>query len=95
MQRCRRRLDPLRTYSTWLSVTDPTGVSNDSMGSAPGHPFFERVIVHLQRYAHTWLLPYLTVMFSTGPLFLSVMWKEYIWSRPKLGDEVSVLLPNW
>ena len=65
------------------------------MGSAPNHPFLERVIQKLHIYAHTWLLPYLTVMLSTGPLFLSVMWKEYIWSKPNRGDEISVLMPNW
>jgi inositol phosphorylceramide mannosyltransferase catalytic subunit len=37
----------------------------------------------------------LTVMLSTGPLFLSVMWKEYIRKGPSKGDEVSVLMPNW
>lgn len=75
--------------------TDPTGISNDAMGSAPHHPFLDRVLDHLKRYAHTWILPYLTVMFSTGPLFLSSMWKEHIWSHPKKGSEVSVLMPNW
>jgi mannosyltransferase OCH1-like enzyme len=64
------------------------------MGSAPHHPFLDRVLDHLQRYAHSWILPYLTVMLSTGPLFLSVMWKEHIWSHPKKGAEVSVLMPN-
>jgi inositol phosphorylceramide mannosyltransferase catalytic subunit len=65
------------------------------MGSAPHHPFLDRVLDHLQRYAHSWILPYLTVMLSTGPLFLSAMWKEHIWSHPKKGAEVSVLMPNW
>ena len=65
------------------------------MGSAPRHAFLVRVLDHLHIYAHTWLLPYLTVMLSTGPLFLSVMWKEYIWKGPSKGDEVSVLMPNW
>ena len=65
------------------------------MGSAPRHPFLQRVLDHLHIYAHSWILPYLTVMLSTGPLFLSVMWKEYIWTHPKRGDEVSVLMPNW
>jgi inositol phosphorylceramide mannosyltransferase catalytic subunit len=65
------------------------------MGAAAKHPFLQRVLDHLHIYAHTWLLPYLTVMLSTGPLFLSVMWKEYIWSHPRPGEEVSVLMPNW
>jgi inositol phosphorylceramide mannosyltransferase catalytic subunit len=79
----------------WLRRTDPTGVSNDAMGAAPHHPFLDRVLDHLQRYGHTWVLPYLTVMLSTGPLFLSAMWKEYLWSHPKKEYEISVLMPNW
>jgi mannosyltransferase OCH1-like enzyme len=48
------------------------------MGSVPQHPFFLRVIESLQAYDRNWLLPYITVMYSTGPLFLSVIWKEYM-----------------
>lgn len=65
------------------------------MGSAPHHPYLARVLDHLQRYAHSWVLPYITVMLSTGPLFLSVMWKEYMWTHPKPSDEVAVFFPNW
>ena len=65
------------------------------MGSTPHHLFLSRVIDHLQTYAHSWILPYLTVMLSTGPLFLSIQWKEYIWSKPARGQEVSVFFPDW
>jgi mannosyltransferase OCH1-like enzyme len=47
------------------------------MGAVPQHPFFLRVIDSLQRYDRSWFLPYITIMYSTGPLFLSVVWKEY------------------
>jgi mannosyltransferase OCH1-like enzyme len=57
--------------------TVPTGISNDAMGSVPQHPFFLRVIELLQAYDHSWLVPYITIMYSTGPSFLSVVWKEY------------------
>jgi len=65
------------------------------MGSRAHHPYLKRVIDHLRRYGHTWILPYLTVMLSTGPLFLSVMWKEYLWTHPKGEDEINVLMPDW
>lgn len=48
------------------------------MGSVPQHPFFLRVIEALQVFDRHWLLPYITVMYSTGPLFLSVVWKQYM-----------------
>jgi inositol phosphorylceramide mannosyltransferase catalytic subunit len=95
IQRCHRRLDPLRTYPLWLRRTDPTGISNDAMGSRRHHPYLRRVVDHLKIYGHTWILPYLTVMLSTGPLFLSAQWKEYLWTNPRGEDEINVLMPNW
>ena len=47
------------------------------MGSVPHHPFFTLVIESLITYNRNWKLPYITVMYSTGPLFLSVIWQEY------------------
>jgi len=85
---CRRRLDPLLTYGAWLRRTVPTGISNDAMGATPGHPFFLRVIRELQNYDAHWVLPYITIMASTGPLFLSVVWKRYL-------DDHARELPGW
>ena len=78
LEGCARRLDPLNSYSTWVHRTSPTGVSNDAMGSVPNHPFWISVIDNLQSYARNWGFPYLTVMYSTGPLFISVIWKQWI-----------------
>lgn len=90
---CSRRLDPLLSYPAWLRKTTPTGISNDAMGSIPQHPFFLRVIENLQPYNRRWPLPYVTVMYSTGPMFLSVIWKEYIrWGTTEEG-RVRVLMP--
>ena len=76
-QGCNRRLDPLLSYPSWVRRTHPTGISNDAMGSIPHHPFFTLVIESLIPYNRNWKLPYITVMYSTGPLFLSVIWQEY------------------
>ncbi|CRG82976.1 Mannosyl phosphorylinositol ceramide synthase SUR1 [Talaromyces islandicus] len=91
---CNRRLDALLAYPAWLRRTVPTGISNDAMGSVPQHPFFLRVIESLQEYDHHWLLPYITVMYSTGPLFLSVIWKDYMQDSPSETSRVRVLMPN-
>ncbi|TGZ83110.1 hypothetical protein EX30DRAFT_148482 [Ascodesmis nigricans] len=92
---CQRPLDPLLSYRAWLRKTVPTGISNDAMGSAPQHPFFLRVIQNLQKYSRNWQVPYVTVMYSTGPLFLSVIWKEYM-AEAKTDDEkrVRILMPD-
>ncbi|DAA79343.1 TPA_exp: putative Glycosyl transferase [Trichophyton benhamiae CBS 112371] len=94
MQGCNRRLDPLLSYPAWVRRTAPTGISNDAMGSVPNHPFFLRVIKSLQAYDRAWVLPYITVMYSTGPLFLSVIWKEYKNTDPDGVNRVRVLLQD-
>jgi inositol phosphorylceramide mannosyltransferase catalytic subunit len=73
-----RPLHPLLQYPAWACRTAPTGISNDALGAAAGHPFYKHVIASLQTYNRNWGLPYVTIMYSTGPLFLSVMWEEYI-----------------
>jgi len=91
---CNRRLDPLLSYPAWVRFTVPTGISNDAMGSVPQHPFFLRVIESLQSYNRNWGMPYITVMYSTGPLFLSVVWKEYIHEIRPTEQHVRILMPE-
>lgn len=64
------------------------------MGSVPQHPFFLKVIKSLQQYDRHWGLPYITVMYSTGPLFLSVIWKEYMKDSPSETNRVRILMPD-
>ncbi|TVY49508.1 Mannosyl phosphorylinositol ceramide synthase [Lachnellula occidentalis] len=90
---CNRRLDPLLSYPAWLRRTIPTGISNDAMGSVAQHPFFTHVIESLASYNRNWGLPYISVMYSTGPLFLSVMWKEYLGTKREPMEHVRTLMP--
>jgi mannosyltransferase OCH1-like enzyme len=91
---CARNLDPLLTVPAFVRKTLPTGISNDIMGSVPNHPFFTKAISMLKRYQRNWLIPYITIMFSTGPLYLSVVWKQYIrWGNPPSGI-VRILMPD-
>lgn len=64
------------------------------MGAVPRHPFFLRVIESLQAYNKQWGLPYITIMYSTGPLFLSVIWKEYMNLEPSESGRVRILMPD-
>ncbi|ODV91543.1 glycosyltransferase family 32 protein [Tortispora caseinolytica NRRL Y-17796] len=83
---CRRPLDPLLQFPALVRRTEPTGISNNIMLAEPHHPFFKKVIDSLKKYNRNWGMPYITVMYSTGPLFLSVMWKEYkrtMFSKPE------------
>lgn len=91
---CERRLDPLLTVPSFVRKTIPTGISNDVMGAVPNHPFFLKTIDSLKKYQKNWLVPYITIMYSTGPLFLSVMWKQYKrWGVPEAG-KVRILMPK-
>ncbi|KAL5121646.1 CSG1/SUR1-like protein [Pleosporales sp. CAS-2024a] len=91
---CNRSLDPLLAYPAWVRRTVPTGISNDAMGSVPRHPFFLKAIDSLTDYNRRWPLPYITVMASTGPLYLSIIWRHYNNARPQGSDRVRILFPD-
>lgn len=90
---CERSLDRLLTVPAFARKTSPTGISNDVLGSVPGHPFFDKLMHSLKKYDRNWLVPYITIMASTGPLFVSMVWKQYKrWGVPKDGV-VRILQP--
>lgn len=95
---CKRRLDPLLSYNAFVRRTVPTGISNDVMGAIPQHPFFLRVIESLQGAKRKWVLPYITIMASTGPLFLSVVWKKWMGEHAGLEnsqDSAATSVAEW
>lgn len=75
---CTRRLDPLLRFEIILPVTRPVGVSNDLMFAAKGHPFMDQLIHNLITFNHVYLSHYPTVMFSTGPMFVSASYGLYV-----------------
>jgi mannosyltransferase OCH1-like enzyme len=96
---CARPMEPLLAYPAFVRKTIPTGISNDVMGAVPHHPFFKLVMDELQRYDRSWILPYITVMASTGPLFLSVIWRHYSDDGFNVGDgpdggRIRILFPD-
>ncbi|TDL29482.1 hypothetical protein BD410DRAFT_817578 [Rickenella mellea] len=92
---CRRPLDPLLVFPVILPKTIPVGVSNDLIFSAKGHPFVAQTIHNLVTFDHSWILNYPTVMFSTGPMFLSAqygIWTSSHLPTPEMpGGEVRIL----
>ncbi|KAL3235361.1 Mannosyl phosphorylinositol ceramide synthase CSH1 [Nakaseomyces bracarensis] len=90
---CERRLDPLLKVPAFVRKTSPLGVSNNVMGSVPRHPFYLQLLKSLKHYDKYWFIPYLTIMGSTGPLFVSVVWNQYKrWGVPENG-EVRIMQP--
>lgn len=94
LQGCNRSLDPLLAYPAWVRRTLPTGISNDAMGSVPRHPFFLKAIDSLTDYNRRWPLPYITVMATTGPLYLSIIWRHYNNASPEGANRVRILFPD-
>ncbi|KZW04351.1 hypothetical protein EXIGLDRAFT_828231 [Exidia glandulosa HHB12029] len=79
---CIKRLDPLLVHPVILPRTIPVGVSNDLMFAEKHHPFMEQTIHNLINFDHTYVLNYPTVMFSTGPMFLSAQYGLYTSAHP-------------
>ncbi|KIJ99365.1 glycosyltransferase family 32 protein, partial [Laccaria amethystina LaAM-08-1] len=89
---CLRPMDPLLIYPVILPKTIPVGVSNDLMFAEKGHPLLEQTIHNLVTFDHSWILNYPTVMFSTGPMFLSAQYGLYTASHPtSAGTEIRIL----
>ena len=79
---CLDSLDPLLVYLVILPKTIPVRVSNDLMFAEEGHPLMAQTIHNLVTFDHSWILDYPTVMFSTGPMFLSAQYSLYTYSTP-------------
>ncbi|CAH7668299.1 hypothetical protein BY996DRAFT_6432759 [Phakopsora pachyrhizi] len=69
---CRRSLGPLRRFPVVNINAYPVGISNGFMMAKAGHPFLAQLVQSLKTYDRSWFgIPYLDIMFSTGPMFLS------------------------
>lgn len=89
---CLRPMDPLLIYPVILPKTIPVGISNDLIFAEKGHPLLQQTIHNLVTFDHSWVLNYPTVMFSTGPMFLSAQYGLYTASHPTTSiDDVRIL----
>jgi mannosyltransferase OCH1-like enzyme len=90
---CRRPLDPLLNFPAWVPKTQPYGVSNDLMASTPGHPFITKVALSLHDHDGFYLSKYITVFFTTGPMYLNGLLTEWLRKVQNDPDE-SVTMPH-
>jgi mannosyltransferase OCH1-like enzyme len=74
---CKKDLTALLRYDAVLPETNAIGVSNDVMMAIPRHPFFLQVINSLSAGSGFWGPKYTTVLFSTGPMFLTAQLQEF------------------
>jgi len=71
---CKERLDFLLQYDFVAPKTTPIGVSNDIMVAKQHDPFTLRLIQKLRAWNKWLVIKYATVMFSTGPMFVTIQY---------------------
>ncbi|KAE8380069.1 hypothetical protein BDV26DRAFT_150787 [Aspergillus bertholletiae] len=72
---CKRSLEPLRRFDFVAPAAYPAGFSIGMLLSRPNHSFVRDLIDHLPCFNRRWLLlPYITVMFSTGCHYASTIY---------------------
>ncbi|KAF4983101.1 hypothetical protein FZEAL_1411 [Fusarium zealandicum] len=86
------------THHAVFKSTTPTGVSNDLMITSPRHPVFEAALANILRYndiTKGWgpWLPYGAIMIAAGPLFITMVIKNYLLEQPAL-PELTVSVVN-
>lgn len=71
---CRRSLGPLRRFDFVSPSAYPVGISNGFLMASTRHPFFKTLVDQLPLFNRNFLLPYATVMFSTGCMYISAQY---------------------
>jgi mannosyltransferase OCH1-like enzyme len=74
---CRRSLGPLRRFEFISPAAYPVGISNGFIMASARHPFIKVLIDQLPLFNRNFILPYATVMFSTGCMYLSAQYSLY------------------
>ncbi len=69
---CLHSLEFLRAYDFVMPQTMPVGFSNDFLVGRKGHPFLEKLATNLPRWNLRLGSKYPTVMFSTGPMYVTL-----------------------
>lgn len=69
---CLHSLDFLRAYKFVMPQTMPVGFSNDFLVAQAGHPFLQKLVTSLPKWNLRLGSKYPTVMFSTGPMFVTL-----------------------
>lgn len=80
--------------------TLPTGITNDFLISSARHPVFEGAISRLSGFhkgTRLWarLQPYIAIMLSTGPLFLTLAVKDYLLKQSSLPSPTIQVINPW
>ncbi|RAL14187.1 glycosyltransferase family 32 protein [Aspergillus homomorphus CBS 101889] len=71
---CRRSLEPLRQFDFVAPAAHPVGISIGMMLATPNNSYVRDLVYSLPTFNRRWsLLPYITIMFSTGCHYASTI----------------------
>lgn len=90
---CRKTLEPFRQFDAIFPKTQPFGVSNDMMAASKGHVFFKQLITELKRHRYRVGTKYPTVMWSTGPVFVTQQLANFLRSQQNLRNATGRVSP--
>jgi mannosyltransferase OCH1-like enzyme len=65
------------------------GIESDFLISTPAHPFYKQLISRLHLFNHYYLLPFWTVLISTGPIYVGI--QERLFSSSSQKDTIRIL----
>ena len=65
------------------------GIESDFLISTPGHPFCKQLISRLHLFNHYYILPFWTVLISTGPIYVGI--QERLFSSSSQKDTMRIL----
>jgi mannosyltransferase OCH1-like enzyme len=88
---CERDWEILRDRAAIFPETSPFGVSNDLMMSRKSHPLLKKMCENLSNFNKIFGTKYLTVMFSTGPVFVDAQIIEFMREQKYTRNEADLL----
>jgi hypothetical protein len=74
---CNKRLDFMLQHNFTAPLTHPVGISNDVMAAVPGDAYLAHIVRRLASWNHWLFIKYIQVMFSTGPMFLTLQYSMF------------------
>lgn len=74
---CLQDLTPLLYYPVFVTDGGHGALSNNILGAAPGHPFWDLMTGELIAYDYNYLLPYVTISYASGQWFETAVWEKY------------------
>ncbi|KAG4428941.1 hypothetical protein IFR05_015574 [Cadophora sp. M221] len=82
---CLQNLSPLLYYPLWTTDGGRGALSNNILGSTPGHLFYKLLTKSLITYNYNYIFPYITISYASGQWFETSIWEKYHALLPKTG----------